>query len=247
MSSFRKKPYNNLFPQIALRLLSLKLYMLNPKAAFFLLILTPFLFPGCAVYSVQESSVPVVDQQSGITGDEDPDKCTIQLDEINISIKPVNSTGVFASAGIVLPIIPIAFSSASDERDEDPFIIFLRLFPKSSAISFEPMKMSLTIGATNYSPIGYKQLVARNHPRPNGDCDVGCDYNEHPFIELDTVIPISSNSCFEIQFPIETYKTKREFILKINGFTADQRELLIPDIQFRNKKIRQGRLLGGVY
>ena len=196
---------------------------------------------NCTGHFISDSSVPIINKDSGINGNEDYRNCTLKLDEIHLSVNPLNSRIIFGSMGVIFPIIPVEISPNSEELNRDPFVIQIKLFPKSETIQFEPLKVTLELNGITYQPVAYKKMVARNHPGMMGDCDTGCDYNEL-FLESDDSIVITNNLCIDIKFPVETYKTQYDFSLNLNGISKNGEPMKIPTLQFRYKKTSDGFL-----
>ncbi len=154
--------------------------MLNKYFFYHLLILIlAFFLVGCAVYAVHDSSVPYLEDETQIKANKNPKLCTVDLNEIKLSIEPHNSTVDFASIGPGIPLIPIILPSYSEEEDTDDLNFTIKLLPQKGSFTFEPFKTKLTIGKDEYYPVSSKKFVG-SYYRDSAECSFFCTGNGDP-------------------------------------------------------------------
>lgn len=196
------------------------------------------------MYALNEESVPsLADDNVEIAVGESPRFCNLQFPDINISVIPQNPTTKFASFGVCLPIIPIIFPFYPEEINEDPLTVEVVLAPQSDALTFEPMKAKLIINDSVYTPTNYKGPI----PIRGGitECDyLHRDFTTDPYTAMDIAIKITNNVCFELKFPVETFKTKKEFTFELLGLKKDGQDYEVPQLIFRREHKSDGLILG---
>lgn len=196
------------------------------------------LIQGCTALAHVEFSQPATVVESSFKFN---DKGILELPGLGLSVLPNNLkyTSSFAGPALIVPLPVVPLGGSGDHGPEDRFRIMLKLDPREGSFSFDPGRVTLQIGETSLSPIGYSEPVVaveykghHLHQYPEGHRWI-CQANKSSFRKEKGPIPVQSKTCITLHFDTAPPAPDQRFTLLVGGIEKNRQPFAVPSIHFQ--------------
>jgi hypothetical protein len=169
----------------------------------------------------------------------------LHLNDISISIRPQNDYINVGATGFIVPVIPQK-NSRSQDNSLELFDIVIQLEAMSEDCSFDPSKVLLALGDTQYAPtvtmgpfMGDTRIVPTEKPMPghSWQCSALSEGTASILTSIEGSINpgnvfVSGQKCFVLRYPVFTPEPSQDFYIIVNGLAENNTELAVPMVAF---------------